>query len=345
MASAQSSEDTHIPSWFKNNIQWWNEGKLSDVEMTNTLENLLKREIIKLDSTKIKSGPTLPETKLFLPPNKEGAKIPSYVKDTFTSWEEGAVSDSDVANTIKFLIEAQVITTSTSTNSKPRQSAVIIDQLHDLIPNKRHQEITQEYLEKAGYDVDIYTTEDITVDFYKKLPSMGYKLIYIRTHSLESTQFDGTTFLFTGEKYDINNHMAEQLSGQVGKAIPLSNQASEDAIKDAMSDSDETYFTIGPKLVDEVMVGEFPESVVIIAGCESVRKPDLATSLIFRGASSVVGWDRTIGSLENDQVMLSLLEDVLIDKTGIHDAVHSVNEEFVPNLQYSSELHIIQPGR
>jgi len=31
IASAQSpNEDTNVPSWFKNNVKWWNEGKLSD---------------------------------------------------------------------------------------------------------------------------------------------------------------------------------------------------------------------------------------------------------------------------------------------------------------------------
>jgi len=148
------NEDTNMPSWFKNNAKWWNEGKLSDKDMINAIENLLKREIIKLDSTKIKSGATLPETKFFLPPNKDDAKMPSYVKNTFVSWEEGSVSDSDVANTIKFLIESNIIITSTSSPDKqPRQLAAIIDQLDDIIPNKRHQQKALEYLESAGYDV------------------------------------------------------------------------------------------------------------------------------------------------------------------------------------------------
>ena len=78
MASAQdSNQDNQMPSWFKNNAKWWREGKISDVEIVNAIENLLKRGSIKLDSTKIKSGATLPESRLFLPPNKDGAGIPS----------------------------------------------------------------------------------------------------------------------------------------------------------------------------------------------------------------------------------------------------------------------------
>jgi len=297
IALAQSSnEDTNVPSWFKNVVKWWKEEKLSDEEIINAIQNLLKREIIKLDSTKIKSGTTLPESKLFLPPNKDGAKIPSYVKNTFVSWEEGSVSDSDVANTIKFLIEANIIFTPTYSPDKPRQLAAIIDQLADIVPNKLHQQRALEYLENAGYDVDVYTTEDITVDFFKKLPSMNYKFVYIRTHSLEVAQLGNSTFLFTGEKYDVDKHILEQLSGQVRKAVPIQDQLPEAMIKNATLYEEAMYFTIGSKLIDELMVGEFPQTVIVIAGCESVRTLDLAKSLILRGASAVVGWDRSINS-------------------------------------------------
>jgi hypothetical protein len=346
IASAQIyNEDTNIPSWFKNNVKWWNEGKLSDKEITNTIKNLLKREIIKLDSTKIQTGTTIPESKLFLPPNKDGAAIPSYVKNTLVSWQEGLVSDSDVGNTIKFLIEADHTISPTSSLDKSRQKAAIIDQLSDLVPNKPHQLKALEYLESAGYNVDVYTTEDITVDFFKKLPSMNYKFIYIRTHSLEIPQLEDATFLFTGEKYDVNKYISEQLSGQVRKAIPINDQLPEELITNATAYEESMYFTIGPKFVDELMVGEFPQTVIVIAGCESVRSQDMAASLIYRGASSVVGWDRSIQSFENDRVMLGLLEGILIDKVGINDGIKSAMQNFGTDLEWDSKLHQIIPER
>ena len=410
IALAQSyPEDTNIPSWFKTNAKWWNEDKISDRDIINAIENLWKRGIIKLDSTKIKNGTTLPETRLFLPPNKDGASIPSYVKNTFVSWEEGVFSDSDVANTIKFLVEANIITSTSSPDKQPRLSATIIDQLHDImnkddaripsyvknilefweegsvsdsdvtsavkflmeaniinstsspdkqprqlaaiidqlhdsIPNKSFQQKALEYLENACYDVDVYTTKDITVDFYKKLPSMNYKFIYIRTHSLEIPTDDNDTYLFTGEKFKIK-YIQEQLSGQVATAVPLNEQKLMELRESKELTPDKIYFVVGSKFVDELMVGKFPQTVIIIGGCESIRKHDLAKSLIFRGASAVVGWDRTISSLENDLVMLALLEEVLINKTGFYDAIPSVMQEFGSDLQYSSMLQHIQPER
>ncbi len=43
--------------------------------------------------------------------------------------------------------------------------------------------------------------------------------------------------------------------------------------------------------------------------------------------------------------MLELLEEILINKVGNWDAVNSVNEEFCPELQYSSQLHFVQLER
>ena len=47
------------------------------------------------------------------------------------------------------------------------KKAVIIDQLDRDLPNKSFQNQTMEYFTKAGYEVDLYTYDDITIDFYK----------------------------------------------------------------------------------------------------------------------------------------------------------------------------------
>jgi len=338
IALAQSpNEDTNVPSWFKNNGKWWKEEKLSDKEIINAIENLVEREIIKLDSSKIKST-TMLESSLLVEPNK----IPNNVKNTFVSWEEGSVSDLDVANTIKFLIDANIIFTPTYSQEKPRQLAAIIDQLHDSLPNKRHQQKALKYFVNAGYDVDLYTTEDITIDFYKKLPSMNYKFIYIRTHSVEVVELGNSTLVLTGEEYDINKYISEQLSGQIHRASPIYDQLLADEImKNDQSSLEKTYFTIGSKFMSELAIGEFPQSVILIGGCESVRTQDLARSFIERGASAIIGWDRTINSMENDRVMLALLEEILINKTNLRDSIISVMEEFGPNLEFHSQLHYI----
>lgn len=335
LAVAQgSNEDIKIPSWFKTNAKWWKEDRISDTEILNAIENLLNQGVIKLDSNKIKS-----ESSSSLPPYKDDIRIPSYVKNIFGLWEEDAVSDSDVSNALKFLIEAKIINTPSSVHNQPRPLAAIIDQLYDSIPSQDFNEKAQQYLELAGYQVDFYKTKDITVDFYKNLPSMNYKYIVIRTHSLEEPKLDNATFLFTGEKYDVNKYFLEQISGQLGKGAPIYEEQKEIIEKSNENLEDHMYFLVGSKLVDELMVGKFPDSVILIGGCESLRNKDLAKSLILRGAIDVIGWDRTIGAGENDKIMLAFLERTLVDKKKIHDAVIELNNEFSQDLKFSSKLH------
>src|SRR3972149_6538547 len=66
---------------------------------------------------------------------------------------------------------------SLTTDAIPK--AAIIDQLYYDIPNKDFHQKATEFLESAGYKVDIFTTKDITIDFYNRFPirygfSMGY---------------------------------------------------------------------------------------------------------------------------------------------------------------------------
>ena len=332
LAVAQESEEIKIPSWFKNNAKWWEEDRISDTEILNAIQNLLDQGVIKLDSNKIS------EASSYDLPYRDNTKIPSYVKQIFVYWQEGTVSDSDVSNALKFLIESGIIKTPSATDSKSKPLAAIIDQLHDTIPNQNFNENAKQYLELAGYKVDFYTTKDITIDFYKNLPSKNYKYIIIRTHSLEEPTYNNATFLFTGEKYDVNKYFMEQISGQLGKGAPIYGEEREIIIRAGQNLDERMYFLVGTKFVDELMVGKFSDSVILIGGCESLRNNDLAKSFISRGAMHVVGWDRTIGATENDKILLEFLEKTIVDEKKIDDVVIELNDEYSEDLMFSSKL-------
>jgi len=207
--------------------------------------------------------------------------------------------------------------------------AVIIDQLHKDIPSLYFQNKTQTLLEDAGYQVDLFTTEDITVDFYKKLPTMNYKFIVFRTHSVAL----GTV---AGEIYNIESHIDEQLLGQLKKAVPFLPDYVEEVGWGALVN--QTYFTIGSKAVNEIMQGEFDKSIIILGGCDTLSGRNLADSFLERGASAVIGWDGLIGSDDNDRTILELLEKILSDGEDISNAVESTKENFVSHTQYSPTL-------
>ncbi len=243
------------------------------------------------------------------------------------------------------------------------KKAVIIDQLHDYIPNQSFQEKATKYLGNAGYAVDVFKSEDITVDFYKKLPSMGYDFIVIRSHALIGRAAEDPVILLTNEKYTTDKYIYEQLFGIID--IPLLNvrdtihysiedlqetnkfvytrHISSQGLDWKVSDDHETYFGIGPKAVEEMMVGQFPGSTIILGGCNTLSNTLMAEAFLKKGASEIIGWDGSVYSSDNDRVMLAVLVETLKNNMYLDEAVDVVMENFTPvpgfpaNLQYYSQ--------
>lgn len=241
--------------------------------------------------------------------------------------------------------------------------AAIIDQLYDEIKNENFHDDAIGYLENAGYVVDVYTTTDITVDFFKKLPQMNYDFVVMRTHGVADFANENS-MLFTGEKYSEENYITEQLLGTVKKGTPLaeiSYKPSDDSewikinettkmMKSQITLEDRTkneYFVITPKFVKEAMQGKFYDTTFILGGCDTLSSQTLAKSLIERGASSVVGWDNRVSNFDNDYHILLLLRMILEENMEVADAVDSLDKikdlnsmAYPASLEYYSNTQI-----
>jgi len=191
--------------------------------------------------------------------------------------------------------------------------------------------------------VDLYTTDDITVDFYKKLPSLNYEFIVIRTHSLGIGEVEESSSLFTGEIYNHYDHIPEQYSRIVGHGVPFLPREVEE-LGGLESLQNKTYFVVGSKFIDEVMLGTFPKSKIILAGCETTEGDHLAKSLLLRGASEVVGWDGLISSRQNDEIIMQVLEETLVNGIELEDAVESVMKQYEQKLLTDTALSHYSSG-
>jgi len=218
----------------------------------------------------------------------------------------------------------------------PIKKAAIIDQLHDELPNEDWQKKIKELLDQGGYEqIDLFTTEDITVGFYKELPSMDYQFIVARTHSLAiKEKGKQSVWMFTGEKYTEDKYIQEQLSGQVSRGVPFltgSNTDREQAAKQRL-------FIIGSKFVDEEMIGRFSGTTFVLGGCDTMSYPFMAKSLVNRGASSVIGWYGLVSLFDNDRVTLKVVEEILINGQLPDDAVDYVMEYYDGAMQYRHSI-------
>ena len=214
--------------------------------------------------------------------------------------------------------------------------SAILDQLYNDHPDGNLEDISIKYFKDAGYQVDFYTTDELTVDFFRQLPSMNYDYIVIRSHALGEGTIGESSSIFTGQKYSKHIYIKEQFLGHLGRGIPI--LYAEDANLVGEARLNQTYFVVGSKFVEEYMVGQFQNSTIILAGCETADGSILADSLIKRGASEVIGWTGLVDSNDNALTLVSLLNKTLVNDIELKDAIQMEMEERKKFLKYPATL-------
>jgi hypothetical protein len=217
--------------------------------------------------------------------------------------------------------------------------AAIIDQTGYSFPSPDFIAEARAYLEEAGYRVTYHPPEALTVNFYRTLPDKGYDLILFQSHATsEVATRDGEDaqgglppgpFLFTTELYERQRHLGLQMSDQVR------------ASKLFYEDSPE-LFAVGPRFVRRSMRGYFPDTVIVIGGCQSLAAPDLAQAFLEKGASAVIGWDEMVNLSHNNRAVLHLLEAMLVEQLPPAEAVERAMAAVGPDPGYDSTLRIRQ---
>jgi len=86
-----------IPTWIKNNAEWWVKGTIDDSEFLSGIEYMIKEEVIRvpISASSQETG---------------DGSIPSWVKINADWWAKGQLSDEDFANAIGYLVEKRIIT-------------------------------------------------------------------------------------------------------------------------------------------------------------------------------------------------------------------------------------------
>jgi len=209
--------------------------------------------------------------------------------------------------------------------SQPK--AAIIDQLNSSqlsatsrFENRTFVETAKELLQKRFPGVDYYS-DNATVEQYRLLPSLGYKLIIWRAHSA----------------LDPNNYVAicsseRYVSGKYG-------QYSENQLKLCNITGDpHYYFAITPDFVKECMSGRFEDTVVIFMSCNGLKTGYYKTADTFKekGVKAFISWNGWIDPIDNDNAIALLLHYLINENDTIHDAVNKVPQ--YPSLWGPSKL-------
>ena len=210
--------------------------------------------------------------------------------------------------------------------------AAIVDQLGLRAPNPEFVKDTTDMLEQAGYSVDYYPAEEVTVDLYRDLPSRGYEFIILRVHSGRVRGTGGSEIaLFTSELYTPTKYVEEQRSLRL--AIATSYKGGPQ------------YFAIERGFIESSMRGRFDDTTVILMGCNGLRNDRSATAFLQKGAKSFVSWDRFVSASHTDAATERLLEHHLVNGLSMEDAVAQTMAEVGPGPSFGAELRIVSGGR
>ena len=201
---------------------------------------------------------------------------------------------------------------SQTVSSGPFQfKAVIVDQLSLTAPDQAFIETATSILKQAGFAVDYYPGENVTIEFYRNLPAHNYGLIILRVHTT------GGGLFFTSESYSQSSYVWEQLNDQIHKV--------------SFDGNPPFYFGIPPSFIKSCMNGRFSKSVVVAMGCDSLASNDMAVAFIQKGAEAYIGWNEHVSADHTDQATIHVLQHLITQKQTIEKTVESTMAEVGPD--------------
>jgi hypothetical protein len=219
-----------------------------------------------------------------------------------------------------------------SSPARPK-AAAIVDQLSLTQPNPSFAETATSMLEQAGYTVDYYPGEEVTVDFWRNLPTHGYGLLILRVHSgLARDAGEPTDYvsLFTGEPFSATKHYEDAEAGRLSRA--------------RYYDGGPEYFAIVPDFIDLSMAGRFDDTIVILMGCDGLTSDSAAEAFVHKGAKAVVGWSGRVSATHTDAATERLLQHLLAEEYTTREAVLRTMADVGPDPEYDSTL-LVYPSK
>lgn len=177
--------------------------------------------------------------------------------------------------------------------------AAIIDQLNPSEPNPDFVTRATANLENHGFEVDYFSGEAVTLDLYRQLPVSDYSLIIFRAHSGllgNGSKANQETCLFSNQLYSQTSELIDQLFGRVVTA---------------RVDNEQPLFGVNADFVRGSLHGQFKDTTIIMMGCSSLEKDDLAQAFIEKGAAAYCGWNTEVMLNYDEDVTLKLLAGIL----------------------------------
>ncbi|MBS7634090.1 hypothetical protein KEJ34_01110 [Candidatus Bathyarchaeota archaeon] len=152
-------------------------------------------------------------------------------------------------------------------------------------------------LERAGYTVDYYKDENVTINLLKRLDDEGYSIIYINSHGFIDPQ--GFYGLFINEKIDTE------------KANLYQSDLEEKSIRCLEDGSLAGYLYVTPQFFSLYGNNSLsPDALIFIDACHSGNNTSLAEVFLNLGAQCFIGWNGPV----------NVIHGIMMDGKFFHEA-------------------------
>ncbi len=220
-------------------------------------------------------------------------------------------------------------------------TAAIVDQLSLTAPNPALAKSATDTLEDAGYTVDYYPGEQVTVNFYRNLPTQDYDLIVFRVHAamVNGLTPEGEKFpleyvsLFTGEPFDESKYPDDRQLVD-GICCPLASAV--------YYEGGDPLFSVGPDFFEHSANGRFDDTLILMMGCNGLTTDRMAEAFLNKGARAFVSWTDFVTASHTDAATQELLDKLLLEGLPTADAVSQTAAEVGPDPAYGAELRFVE---
>ncbi|MGD8506990.1 MAG: hypothetical protein PVF15_10060 [Candidatus Bathyarchaeota archaeon] len=220
----------------------------------------------------------------------------------------------------------------TGSTFKPR--AAIVDHLSLTASNQTFIQTAVTTLGNTGFSVDYYQGEKVTVKFYRDLPTHGFRLLILRVHSALVSAGEPPVSLFTSEPYSKTKYVYEQLADQLGWVTYRFENGTP---------KEPTYFGISPLFIKHSMNGRFPDTLVIMMGCNGLTYTDMAEAFIEKGAKVYVSWNDSVLASHTDSATTHLLQYLFTQELTLEESLKETFKKVGVDPIYKSLLTYYPP--
>jgi len=204
----------------------------------------------------------------------------------------------------------------------PSMRAAILDGLATDYPNQTFIESAVEVLRGAGFEVDIYSPENISLSLLRELPSKDYSIVLFRVHGGRIRQPIGL-FIGSGlfiEKCSPDSYRYEIESGYLLLGRPFF--------------SNETYCVAPPHYISDKLHRDFKRTIIIAMSCFTGDDNLMASAFFERGARAYIGFRDKISPSYADAFTIRFLKKLYFEKLPIQEAFEQVSRELGPDPHY-----------